>query len=73
MRNEQLIKKCGQRLLEIKEQVLSEDRIEAAREFGAASITIHRYINGQVKKPDFGTKLYQFLKKRIEEREKVLA
>lgn len=73
MTNEEILIKCNGLLEEIKPQILSEDRKEAAKQLGVEPITIHRYLNGECKKADFATKLYNFLKNRIEQRIAILS
>lgn len=57
----------------IKSKVSQADRFEAARELGVHPATVNRYIAGEIRKEGFALDLLSFLKKRIEEREKVLA
>lgn len=73
MANEEMLLECTEKLNAIAASVTSEDKKEAIRELGIHYITVHRYLNGIVKKIDTGIALYQFLNARIESRKTALA
>lgn len=53
--------------------VTTDDRKDAAEEFGVHPITITRYLKGIGTDLDTAIRLIQFFKKRISDREKVIA
>lgn len=68
----EIIEKCSNRLKALAEFVTAEDRKSAESEFNVHYATVHRYLKGEVKNLDFGVRLYDFLNKRIQERNAVL-
>lgn len=51
--------------------VKTEDIMEGALELGVHYMTIHRYLNGKVKKEKFATDLLKFLKSKVENRKRI--
>jgi len=66
------IDKIKAELAPLAEKVSLDDRLLVAVELKVHPETINRYLRGEVKKEAFGLDLLAFLKKRVEEREKVL-
>lgn len=73
MNNEEMIANCSQKLVAISENVVSDDRKAAEKEFDVSYFTVHRYLKGQVKNIDLGVRLYEFFNERIEKRKAALA
>jgi len=64
---------CAEKLKEIHQNISPKDRDDAQEAFGRTERTIIRYLQGQVANVDFGIQLYDFFKKRIEQRQEMLA
>lgn len=60
-------------LLEMAPAVSWVDKNDAVLKLNISKMTVYRYLKGQVKDIDTATKLIAFLRKRIAEREKVIA
>lgn len=60
-------------LLGIAQNISKTDKLEACVEHMLSQKTIDRYLSGDVRDLDTATKLIQFFKERISEREKTLA
>jgi hypothetical protein len=59
-------------LLDIKENVTREDRINCAKEINRALRTVNDYVNGHVHDITTASKVLKFLKKEIAKRRKSL-
>lgn len=60
-------------LVKIKPEVTSKDRSACAEALGLHSNTIHNYLNGEGKSADRAYDILNFLKKRIAQRNKIIA
>lgn len=66
-------KRLSAELLSMKADVTSEDRLSAESELGFVKATISKYLNGKVYDNDTAAKMISFFRKRIADREAVLA
>ena len=57
-------------LLDIKKDVTTEDRENCAVKLGISKVTVDRYVNGHVYDNSTAFKILNFLKKRIDKRNK---
>lgn len=70
---EQQRERCAEKLKALVSYLSPQDRDEAQELFQKTERTIIRYLQGQVANVDFGVKLYEFLKSKVDERNKILA
>jgi hypothetical protein len=66
------INKALQVLADLSVNVTTDDKSAASEELGIHKITISRYLKGDGSNLDLATKMIQFFKKRISEREKAI-
>ena len=69
---EELINGWNEKLKAINPLVTAKDKYAAMEELNIHYATVHRYLNGGVKKVDTASDLLEFFNKRIENRNKVL-
>lgn len=69
---EDLIVEWNEKLKKIAPLVTAKDKSAAIDELNIHYATVHRYLNGSVKKVDTASDLLEFFNKRIESRNKVL-
>lgn len=62
--------RARQVLADLKPDVTAADRKCAAKHFGVHELTVHRYLNGDVRRLEFAVDLIRLFRARIAEREK---
>lgn len=55
----------AEKLMAIKRDITQKDRNEAVLELETNHVTITKYLKGDVPKPDFGLKLYEFFHGKV--------
>lgn len=60
----------AQALIKLKPDITAMDRTECAKKLGISKITICYYLNGKVPNSDRALKVMEFMKARIEARQK---
>lgn len=58
----------AEKLKTLEPEITAEDRKEAETTLKVSAPTIHKYLNGDVPKPEFGLLLFEFFKGRISDR-----